>query len=720
MKTRLAVLATDNPEEFSRAAAAAAHVAKVRGYTRCYPLLTNEVERARLAPVSRHFGLEWVRFADVQSSNGAAAKSGGAGSSRHLLFVARKSAHATVATYYAKVAGKRVVYVDDWTAAFNSLAPGTAESVMLVDDFHVFNKTFLSRILDHPVLKSNPSGTGILTALNPASLGSLVLRMILARHYPAPAASRLPELYRVVTEHGNEMHMHLETGEVLCGALNADGSHEEAIPFDCVPTCPHANRIPASSLAVHHLLISSCNTFTLGDGLAPPEFSLLVNMLAGWCSSVMAPIKHALSGPRVPMLIEALARSGFSLGAIANRMNSIAVLGEEPDPAYVLLGDPEITVADSAQVAETASAHDIGGAIAMDIPLDGRPAVEVALPSRTIERVLDPSGKLVVVPLCETLRAPDVYFCFRRVSAAEGWNLILFSSRELPHTRAQFFLSAPTGLHDRQHALAFERIRSLRRLAAFGVPDTVIQGAEDDILTQVRFAAGYPRAIDLAIGDLVIRNLDAILSEQFAALRHAVLEQLIELTATRLWISQNYGRFYSSVRRQKGIAGACIYCSCETTEWVYEDKVEGRAARTLVICARCGIVADHPQNRQIDVRMEIVKDLPLDALRVRISFRNVTDHPIEASIAVPFHEWRPLGVTGGLEPQRLSLAAGEVTERAAVFTFTKPLPDYMQDIHVFTLTEDFELSCFTQKMISRHNAALKRRPAPAHAAGTAS
>ena len=636
----------------------------------------------------------------------AAARNGGTSSSRNFLLIARESKHATLAAYYGKAVGKRVAYVDDWIAAFDALPRGSADSVLIVDDFTAFTKAFLARFLGHPRLQGMPSGNGILTALEPVSFSSLILRMLLARHAPTAPLPGSPELYRVFTEHGNEMHMHLDSGEVLCGALNQEGLSEAA--FDCVPTCPHANRTSAATLPVQHLLISSCNTFTLGDGLAPPEFSLLFNMLTGWCSSVMAPLKHAFTGPGVPRLIEALAKSGFSLGALTERLNSIAVFGEEPDAAYVLLGDPEIRVHATTQTIQTPKTQDVGGAAALDILLNGNPAAEIAIPASTLRSSSGAAGRLTVVPLCETLRAPDVYFCFRRAEEKETWNLILFSDRGLPRTRAQLLLAPPTGLEERHQVVAIERILSLRRLAAFGVPNPVIHHIEDDILTQVRFAAGHPRVIDFAIGDLVIRNLDTILSEEFAAARHAVLNEFIELTGTRLWISQNYGRSFTSVSRQPGTPGSCPYCDCEITDWVYDDRVEGRNARTVSICARCGIIADHPKIKTLDVRMEVIRNLPLEGLLFRISVHNTGDHTIHASIAAAFHEWRPLGVTGGLGPAEVTLAAGEIVEREIAFTFSKPMPDYMQDVHVFTLTDDFELSCFTQKMISRHNAALRK------------
>jgi hypothetical protein len=454
-------------------------------------------------------------------------------------------------------------------------------------------------------------------------------------------------------------------------------------------------------------LISSCNSFTLGDGVVTEEFSILFNFLNGWCSSVLAPLKHALTGPGIPILMEALVRSGYSLGAICERLNSVAAFGSLPDPAYVLLGDPETVLTPPlAELCEPAT-RSHGDSLAVAGPLAGRFAAEIRLPATALDTVSRAGGgRVALVPLCDSLRTADVYFSFR-LAPDDTWRLILFSSRELGGTPVQFALTPAVGLCSEQHFRALEAIRGLYRLQAFGLPITLIQDAEERIVAQLRFAVGYPRLTEFAIGELVIRNLAEVLDEHLTEARHAVLQHLIELTADRLWISQVYGRHYSSIRREPAGRAPCPYCNCETTHWLYEDECTGRPPRRLVICARCGIIADHPAAKQIDVRMQKIDDLPLEGVRVGVAITNCSEHSMRPVIAAHFHEWRDLGVSSHLPPRDVQITGGETIELEMVFAFSKPFADLIQDIHVFTLTEEFELSCFTQKIVSQHSALLR-------------
>jgi len=757
MKLQSAVIEAGSRPDYALAVAAASRIASKRGLAHCYPVLAADRSRAGFARVLDAYGLVRLRLEDLFPANSVTERARqmrkalfptslrpvvipadahgddiaaavwlclsesrplefGAnedaltdpepGQSGHVLWVRSGCRHAVAAAFYAHAAGKQFGFVRDWQPALDS-APDSAHSYLLVDDYATFQKSFLARALESPRLRSAPQGAGILTAFNDAEFTRLLVRILLDRDVLEPPPNLVR--YRVVTEHGNEMHMELESGEFLCGAVQEDEDDGQELAFDCRPTCPHANRIPAGSVPVQHLLISSCNTFTLGDGIVGPQFSLLFRMLSGWCCSVMAPFKHALSGPAIPLLTDALARSGFSLGASTERLNSIAPYGARPDPAYVLFGDPETVIMAPAGEPHKPSATVIGDSLAVAGELNGRCAAEWSLPEASLDAVARKNGgQLALVPLCDSLRSPDVYFAFRQEPAAGSWSLVLFSGRELPRTRAQLALTGAAGISPQLHARALEAIRALYQLQAVGIPIGQIQHAEENIISQLRFGAGYPRLVEFAIGETVIRNMAAILDAQFTEARHEVLRQLVELTADRLWISQSYGRHYSSVRREPSGSVPCPYCACETTQWRFDDDCTGRPARTLVICARCGIIADHPTERELAVRIEKVGELPLDGVTVGVSVTNRAERTLKASVAAQFHEWRGLGVSADAGLFTFELAPGETLTRDFVFNFSKPFGDYMQDIHVFTLTEDFALSCFTQKMTSAHSS-LRRK-----------
>ncbi len=616
----------------------------------------------------------------------------------HILLAGRHSRHAAAAAFYAHVTGKQFCPVDDLPSALDALS-GRAESYLLVDEFTVFDKSFLARMLQHPSMREAPQGAGILTAIDEVSFTRLLVRMLLVR-----SATSLPaglNRYRVLTEHGNEMHMELEGGEFLCGAAN-DELNE--LSFDCRPTCPHPERVPAGSLAVQHLLISSCNTFTLGDGIVGTQFNLLFRMVDGWCCSVIAPFKHALSGHSIPLLLESLARSGFSLGEIAERLNSIAPFGALPDPSYVLLGDPEVVIFPPAAKPGFPGVLQLRDSLAVASDLPDRFAAEWILPTDALHTVTRKNqGRLALVPLCDTLRSNDIYIAFHHKADTQNCGLLLFSSKELPYGRAQLAFTESAGVAPHLQTRTLFAIRSLYLLQAFGLSIDLVQEAEQTLLDHLRFALGYPRMIELATAELIIRSLPGIVDNKLHEIRCAVLGQFVELTAGRLWISQLYGRHYTSVRRQPATSALCPCCGCEITSWRYNDDCTQRPSRLLVICARCGIIADHPTENCLAVRMDTVGVLPLKGVCVSIAVTNLADCRLQASLAAQFHEWRDLGISARESAFSFELAPGETLERQLTFDFSRPFGDYMQDLHVFTLTKDFALSCFTQKMISTHH-----------------
>jgi len=102
--------------------------------------------------------------------------------------------------------------------------------------------------------------------------------------------------------------------------------------------------------------------------------------------------------------------------------------------------------------------------------------------------------------------------------------------------------------------------------------------------------------------------------------------------------------------------------------------------------------------------MSKVQGLSLEGARIAIAVTNCTDVRLKASLAAQFHEWRSLGVSVDKDVFTLELAPHETLTEELVFDFARPFGDYMQDIHVFILTEAFALYCLTQKMISTHTA----------------
>ena len=617
MNRQSAVVETRNVPEYALSVTAAAYIARERGLVNCYPFIRENRSDDPIARMVEAYGLQRFRLEelypgksiyecsqrmrellfpatarpvvispDVSDERIARAvweclkqsrplvfgadeevlAETNCGEGRHALLVKRGCGHSVAAAFYAYTVGKAMRFVDEWQWPL-PCSDGSEESYLLVDEFAAFRKSLLAQVLRSPGLRCAPLGVGILTAPDGAAFTRLLLRILVGRS-GLEMPSKL-ELYRIITEHGNELHMELENATFLCGAPPIGESVIFEHSFDCRPTCPHKSRIPASSIAVQHLLISSCDTFTLGDGIVTPEFSLLSQMLDGWCSSVMAPYKHALTGRMIPVFLESLVRSGLSLGAITERLNSIAPLGGLPDPAYVLLGDPETVLAPPTSQAYELTSQIVGSSLALAATLHGAYAAELVISKASLDILAGKNaGNLALVPLCDSLRSPDVFFTFRQNPITKDWCLILFSRRELGSSRVQLALTEGVGLTEGTHSLAREVIRRLYELQAFGIPIVQIQEIEEGILAQLRFCVGYPRLIEFAVGELVIRRMNAILEAQFTEARIAVLHRFVELTANRIWISQCYGRYYSSVRREPDDSVPCPYCNCDTNSMV--------------------------------------------------------------------------------------------------------------------------------------------------------
>ena len=127
-----------------------------------------------------------------------------------------------------------------------------------------------------------------------------------------------------------------------------------------------------------------------------------------------------------------------------------------------------------------------------------------------------------------------------------------------------------------------------------------------------------------------------------------------------------------------------------------------------MICARCGISADYPAECELTVNMGRINILPQEGARIPVAVTNCTERRMRGSVATQFHDWRSMGISVDKDVVDFDLAPRETFEREFVFKFARPFGDYIQDIHVFTLTDKFALSCFTQKMMSRHAAVMRK------------
>jgi biotin carboxylase len=642
-----------------------------------------------------------------------------AGRPDHLIIAHSQSPLAVAAAFYAAEADKRLCLVDNLNDVERMLQGQNLSSVMLVDDFATFNKGFLERLLQWSMEScAAPLPLGILTAYSPNEFSALVWRLLIHRDFHRSGhrsaepeglerltlQSMKPVEYYVISEHGNEMHMHHGHHEVICGAFSSAFKRAGTPVFNCEINCPHEGRVRSSEVLAHNVIILSCNTFTLGDGIVPPEYAVILNFLNGWPTSIIAPFKHVQSNLGMAILVDALIRSGYSLGEISQRLNSVTQLGTRPDYAYVLIGDPEVVPSASDQPVYapiSVEAYDSG--VEVECSPSGKRVVECLIPQESIAHLMGNGHALTVDPVSRELCEQDVFFAFRPLEQARQLGVMVFSTRSLPDSVQTYRLHPAHKLNDAHKRRALDQVRKISELSVFGIDKSTLQTAKDIILEPVRAMLSYPRPLELALGEAAARHFQILLNDALWRARHLLIERIMtDLGMRRLWFSQQYGQAYPLQYRLPTTeeACACPTCNSKTYAWRYEDNCTDLPSRNMLICARCGIIADGPAQAEIEIQLPPFNELVGDRHEQKLVLRNLSDRKIDLTIFAQFNQWRKLGSTVAPLMQDIVLEPGETVETEARFTFEGPLPNDILEIQSCVLTDRLDLYCVTQRGIS--------------------
>ena len=312
-----------------------------------------------------------------------------------VIVTNRTSAVALPAALYADATNRSLIALDTLDDMEKRLGQLRRASVMVADERATFTKQMLERLLAWSQDDAcGPADFGILSGRSPQQVTAIVARLMIHRDFrshghrldepqsldPIPASKMTPMEYYVIGAHGNEMHLDHLDDEVLCGASASELDHAPtALDFDCWKNCPYDNRVQGKEVPAHAVLLLSCDAFTLADGLAPPQFNLLLSFLDGMAATVLAPFKHVQFNEGLILLANALLKGGFSVGGIAKRLNDRARAGSLPDYAYLVLGDPELTMTSHAPVSDVEITAEPGG-LTVEVPSTGATAIEIAIP----------------------------------------------------------------------------------------------------------------------------------------------------------------------------------------------------------------------------------------------------------------------------------------------------------------------------------------------------
>lgn len=737
MNSNGAVLITDNPYDYFLAAAAHAPIAEMLGLKTCFPVQLPSVSSALIDPLVAHYNLQkiefgklfegqdtperskslasrlrnsdWVLELDAHAGTAAAATAifhhaantaHGAGErGEHVVFVRSQSSLAPAAALYAALTGKQLRLVNAIEEALERKDDGTLQSVILVDDFATFNKRLLQRLIGWRGSAAAGPPFGILTAYSPAMFTCLIWRALeyrASKGAAGEATNSQAEEYKVISDHGNESHMHY-SGRVLCGALAPELRGNRQGQFDCEWSCPHEQRFPASQLAVHHLIISSCNTFTLGDGLVPPEYSLLLNLLNGWPISVIAPLKHAITKSSLGILADALVDSGSTLGQITQCLNSIAPFGNEPDAAYILLGDPEVAITAKTASIPKIQITGIDSTFHIDAP-QGR-VFECEL-TPALAASLARQGRYPVVLAARHAEDPaGLYFAFASRDGSPAQNLVLFSNHSLAPHRIELVLTASKKIGRDELDKAMDALTRIRNMRVFSVEPGLLKQVERSLAATVgeqMKSTGYIEPVRAK------QKFESPLVDQaLTRARHTLLLDFYRRSAQRLWLNHNYSAFFPQITHDSEVSKQCDTCGNDIHRWQYEDPLTEFAGRNLDMCPRCGIIADEPMDSEIELHLDPINSLEWGALRHKVHIRNNSHRTVTLTCFLQFHHWKELGVEAKPAMWDATMEPVSSLEQEVLFTFERPLPDYIHDVMAYALTDKFDLYNKGQRATSK-------------------
>lgn len=645
------------------------------------------------------------------------------------------SAAALAAAYHAAATGRRFRAVKSLAALESSLRDAPPGSLILAGDAEAFPKSVLARLLAWSISgPTAPRRIGILSGRTPAQVTTLVAKLLIHRDFraaggrletppdlaPIPLAHMRPMSHYVLGAHGNEMHLDHVGDEILCGA--PPEGEPAARGFDCRVNCAHLARVAAQDLPVHAAVILSCDAFTLGGGLAPPEVNLLYRLLDGLPANVLAPFKHVQLNEGLIQLADALLKSGFALGDVAARLNARARQGARPDPAYLVLGDPDHVVGDgeAPPAVRTTVVPDADGTVieaaieaATEPPAVSPAAIEIPLPDDALAGLPDPLPSLGLEPLSPELRGPDVYYAIGPLPGSNRKGVLLFSANGALGASGplRFRIGRAEPPDADMLAMLKARLGRMALLRLIGLESDASRAAEAGILGFLRAAAAFPRPVELAMGQSMVRHVDALTEADFAILRRAGLDAALRrLERKRLWISQGYAQAYPlTSRADAGGSGACPHCGEGVARWRYEDSLTGLPSRDLTICDRCGIIADSPADTGVEIALETVERLATETQEQCFTLRNASPRPVTVGYRLQFNEWKTLGVEAEDNRGEVTLAPGEETARGARFRFPHGFPDDIVSMQLFAMDDDLHLHFRSQKM----RAAVRPRSAVA-------
>ncbi len=767
MQNERAVLVTDNIHDYALAVSSHKMIAQNEGWEACYPVQVPPKALQQFEQFAAYYKTKIIRFAELvdgadplsrsetlrrRFSNGCPAITVKVGSGMtallhcvvssmrhqlpivwtesnsetaaqvawsdgnsaldHLVFVAANSLLSVAAALYADVSGKKLVLLDRAEDILTSPHLATASSAILVAEPKALNKEFLEEFAE----LGTTAHVSVLTAYSPETFTCLVWRTLEYRDFRRAGKSSAlldnptdidlhrkdPVEHLIISDHGNEAHMHYGH-KVLCGAIAPEYRSGAQRDFSCEWGCPHDNRHLASQVAAHHLAILSCSTFTLADGLVPSDFSLLLNFLNGWPISAISPYRHAMAVPRHAILLEALLRSGFSLGEMTSLLNGIASFGTLADKPYILLGDPETRLSAEPAVKPVVQVAESDGLLELEFSQVSGRIVTTKLPPAFVETLLATKGRPAVSAWSDNTKRKGIYFTFASTpTSGIATELVLFSNSDLP-VRFSVHVAAARTVTAEERDSVVEWLPKIRRQRVFGTDPSFLATLEDSLLQTLRHYDTYPALIE-NVYTAGTNDVPTSLHRRLRKLRETLLLELSARSAERLWLSHHYAGHYSRMQHlaEEDTPRRCHTCGNNVHIVRYEEDSSALPSRDLLMCSRCGIVADQPAQPEIGLRLSPSSPVG-SSHRQKITVTNLTQRRIDVSLTLQFHLWERLGIESENEVFEFTLEPGGSAEEDVTFRFRRPLPDYIHDLMAYAVTDRLDLYNAAMRIVTQQN-----------------
>lgn len=599
---------------------------------------------------------------------------------------------------YALATGRSLRLVADFNAVEGALIGTT--SAMLAGPPELFHKAFLKHLLAwSQQTPGTPRQIGIITGRDALQMFDLVAKLLIAgfqrsRTSPEPVAAEAA--FAFIGAHGNEMHLSYRDG-VLCGRSAALAESPDAA-FDCGVGCQFKPRYRAEQVSKRTVFLISCDGFTPSNGFAAAEFGVLFGLLDGPACNILAPYKHVQVNDALLTMIKAMARANYPLGDIAALANACCNPGSLPDYAYLILGDPELAVAQQPGPEVPPPEHVVtaAGVLVRAFIRPGQAALSVRIP------VVKTDQPLALLPVSDNLRSAASLFAFGTVPGQDEIDVTLFDADSLPEGSIEFAVVAAQRAAPEALARASARLQKVRLFDAILGAESHSAELRAQLTELLQMAAAFPRPIETVRGQTRMLHLEAMIEAQFVRLQRALANALLEaLAEQRLWISQEYGKLFACVARAgPDHDGTCPHCALHVTAWRYDDPLTGLPSRHMQICDRCGIIADAPLDNPITLTVATIGSLYTRQVPVKTRITNAGLEPIGVSLVVQMNRWQLDGIAAEDSRFDVELPPGESADHCTTLHLPSPFQDDVLAIQAFAVTDQLDLVFASQKVLA--------------------